>query len=519
MKLFSKRLLALLVVLAMTATGLTALAEAPKLPTANDVYVRGNTLKTEIDVQLESETISGLLAMFSGGQQDPSQTAIVTTAVNAITKLTTTILSTTEDATVTVGTDAGTLLTIQGKVEGENAVAAFDLLPGIQLKLPQEMMQSLAQSQAAMKAPEVAEEAVVPYVTAINTYFSEKVLSAAQVEEGAFEVANVGTFSTKTTYNLTNGIIAGLITSLNDVFRADTEMQAVVDQYLTSMNTANQASEAAAPEGAIVMQTTPKTAADLIKTLDEMAAEANKAGDTVVAEQRLYNNKDSEAFYMETETPAGESDQTLMTVASLGEGMNTDIRVELLVNTAAPSYGEPEAEAAPAATEEAAAPTDWVALKAAVLDGTNPMATLVNFNVNAGPEADGANVLSKMDMTIRTQGMQFALNMDGKTATQGDFASEGKVQLTALTPSPLLTVVYKLSEVTDKPAPLADAEKVIVMNDENLSEEDNAAMGEALQKGLPLLMERLQTVLPEEGPVLVQLIQQMMAPPAPANPS
>lgn len=299
-----------------------------------------------------------------------------------------------------------------------------------------------------------------------------------------------------------------MITTLNDLFREDTKLQGVLDEYLTSLSSASAMGESAAPVPA-----TPATSADLIKQLDEMAAQANAEPDRVLVVQRMFMNNDSPSVYVETESPEGTDTPMLVTVASLGEDDNTDVRIELLVNPPAPSYGATtEATEAPAAT-------DWKALKAAVLDGSNASAVMLSMNIKGAPDADKANMLTNFDATLRVQGMLIGLTAEGKTATKGDYAAEGKVQLSVMTPSPLMTVLFKMSEVTEKPAELPPADKVIEMKEEDLPEEDEQALNKALEQALPGLMERLQTVLPEEGPALLTIMQQMNQPAAPATAS
>lgn len=516
MKKFARRLTALLVVVAMTLTGLGAFAETPKVPSPADVYARGNTLKTEIDVQLDSDTIAGLLGMFTGGQGDAGTTALVTHVANAITKLKTTMLSTLQNASIQVGTDKGVLLSVQAKADESGGLAALDLLPGIHLSMPQEMMKSLLDSQASFQTPEIAQEALVPYTEAVNAYIAEKVLGPAKVEEGPHDIEGIAAFTTRYEFDITNALLGGLISSVTEVFRADTAMQQLVDEYLKSLNTAGEMSENVPMEGAVTASTTIKNSAELLAGLDEMTEQSKQEPDRVIANSRAYVNNDSGAYYVEVESPLGVEEPVLGTFASLGAAPAVDVRIELIVNSAAPTYGEPEpAPETPAEPQ----PVDWKAVRAAIADGTNSAATMASLNIMGGPDAQGANMESKVEATIQVMGMVIAIQVDGKAALQGDYAAEGTITLSALTPSPLMTVVYKLSEVAELPTALPEADKVVEMGDGPIPEDTQEALNASLMQGLPMLMERLQTALPEEAPTLVTLLQQMMAqpeaPPAP----
>lgn len=507
MKKIHQRLVALLVVLAMMAMGLTALAEAPKVPNPADVYARGNTLKAEVDLQLDGEAIAGLLGMFAGADEDPSQNPMITSMVSAITKLKTTVLSTMTHASIAVGTDAGTVITVQAQMEGEDALATTDLLPGMLLKVPQEMIKALVDSQSAMQTPDITMEAFLPYAEALNTYLQETVLPSAQLENQV-EVPGVGTFANVHSFPITQGLLAELLKSISHVYQEDNALQERLDEYLKSVNSAAAMAEAAPVEGSMVEASPPQSAADLANGLDETIANLNQEPDKVLALQRIYSDENGKATYYETETQADDN-QMLVSILDAGMGEDTNLQVELLVNSAAPSYGEPEPTPEPG-------PVDWAALKAAVLDGSNPYSTLVTLNVKASQE--GTDTLSTLGLQARFQGMLLGITADGRTANEGDFASEGTVEISALFPSPVAKVVYKLSEVTEQPAPIVQGGKVMLLQEDDLSEEDEAALEESLKQGLPQLVERLKTALPEEGSVLAMLLQQLTQPePAPAN--
>ncbi|NLD34235.1 MAG: hypothetical protein GX653_04930, partial [Clostridiales bacterium] len=108
----TKRLSALLLALAMMLTGLSALAEAPATPLEQPavmaVYERGNSLKTVMDVRLDAQTAMGLLGMMGAlPADDASMQPLVTTVIEAINKLKTTMVSDNSNAAISIGTDGG----------------------------------------------------------------------------------------------------------------------------------------------------------------------------------------------------------------------------------------------------------------------------------------------------------------------------------------------------------------------------------------------------------------------------
>ena len=499
-----KRFAAVLVALAMMTVGLGVYAEAPAVPTAQAVYARGNTLKSDVHIEIDQATVTGLLGMMmpSGGEAGAAeaQNQIIQLAIGAVNKLKATVLSSSSAASFVLGTDKGDLLDVQTMMGAEGGAVTTNLLPGIKLALPAEMVTSILESQAALAAPQVSEEMMKPYSEAFAKFFQEEVLAKATAETGTYDFEGIGSLTQKHSLPLTQGLFAKAMATFLDVFKQDTAAQAMLDNYLKSMNTATQMGEEAAEEPAVDMSVgikmgqaeSIKNSAELITSLEGAIAELNQKPEEVLGNQVLYTAEGSPAVYSETEFLADAKP-----VAQFAIGVNKTAEaqtVKATFTTNAPAMG---------ATEQPAT-ADWAALKAAALDGSNPGVVLVQFSADG--KADGTNHVATFSLDARAQGMPIVIAGDTTTALTGDYTSAGKFSIAALSPTPLLTVHYAANEVKDAPAALAAADKTVMLA-EDTPEDDQSALSEALQKALPELMQRLQTALPEEAPTLLMLLQ------------
>lgn len=517
----TKRLSALLLALAMMLTGLSALAEAPAMPLEQPavmaVYERGNSLKTVMDVRLDAQTAMSLLSTTGAlPADDASMQPLVTTVIEAINKLKTTMVSDNSNAAISIGTDGGELLNLHTIVDVQSGEIAYttSLLPQVKLTLPGEMTKVITDYQAQMQNMQAAAALFTPYAQTIAQYFQENV-GAEKTEKGTFEVAEVGTYTTRIAFDLTTHQVSGLLAKLTEVFKADEAARKFMDDNLGLM--AAQAAQPVEPGQMVTFSYDgPKDSAEMIAGLEQAVTEINGKEDQLLAYQTLYMNDETQAIYSQTEVPPTAGDGSvnmLLTVDAKPSATGSDAKIILLVNPQAPAAAA--GEAAPAEPQ----PTDWNAVKAGILDGSNMSAMLVQANiVNNKDEASNA-LTGNVNVAVNMAGISLGITSDNTSTLTGEYKASGNFALSVLTPSPLLTISFESSEVSEKPtAPTSPEDKVVVIAEE-VKPEDQQLLGEALQKGLPQLLENLTKALPEEGPMLAAMLEGAMQQQAPATPN
>lgn len=523
----TKRLSALLIALAMMLTGLSAVAEAPavqiELPNAPVMAVleRGNAIQTVMDVKLDNQTAMGLLAMMGvTSPDDTSMQPIVTAVIDAVNKLKTTTVSDMNNTSISIGTESGELLNLHTVMDAQTGEISYatSLLPQLKIALPVEMTKAITDYQAQMQNMQAAAALFTPYAQTITQYFQENI-GKDKTETGTFEVADVGTYNTRIVFDLTTHQSAGLVEKLAEVFKADEAARKFMDDNLTLM-----ASQAAQP-GSNTTYEGPKDSAELIAGMEKAVAELKAKEDQLLAYQTIYMNDETKAVYTQTEVPPTAGDGSvnmLVTVDAKPNATGSDTKVIMLINPQTPpsiviEEQADEATEAPAAVEPE--PTDWNALKAGILDGSNPSAMMIQANIANAKEEAANQEKSNVQVTLNMGGLNFGLTFDNTNTLTGDYKATGNMALSVMTPTPLLTVSVDTTEVTEKPALITTPEDKTVVLANEIKPEDEKLLGESLQKGLPQLMENLNKALPEEGPLLSAMLQGMMQQQAPATPN
>ena len=114
-----KRIAAMMMALMLMLTGLSALAQAPAATEA-EVFARGGRIKTETNIDVNPETLNGILAMFTGmssQEGQDAQTAIINTVLGALRKLTASVVTDGKAAYLSVGSETGELFNqLAGKI-------------------------------------------------------------------------------------------------------------------------------------------------------------------------------------------------------------------------------------------------------------------------------------------------------------------------------------------------------------------------------------------------------------------
>lgn len=461
-----------------------ARASAEKLMEA---YAKGGRIKTETEIVFNEKNIRQLLDMIVPGmmgEEGSVENKLLSTMLSALNKLRLTQIGGDKTSFLSLGTDQGELLNMHVSIAPEDAYILSSLLPGIEIKLPAEMLS------AQMIRPEDLKallESLSRYGAAAASYLMQSVLPSVTSESGSFEVEGSGLYTDRSGFALKSHQAAGLLEALLEVFRQDSALQAKLDEYFAAVTEA-----AGKVEGA---PSAKLTSADIMAKLEEAIANIREEEDFKLANLTLYTAAGSENLRLEMEMLDGDAPTAFVSADVLEDGET--IRLTLL--------------ALDGASEEGA--IDWAALKKDILSGMNAQSALMSLmtlNVKDDEAANLETVKAAFEMHV----MGLKLGIDGQTATQieGEFRSDSNATLSVMG-LPLLTAASKSAETQEEiPAPSRDGNRQIALSSGELSEEDASLLNEALNKALPELEQKLVTALPEEGPVLMELFKNMAEP-------
>ena len=485
-----KRIAAMMMALMLMLTGLSALAQAPAATEA-EVFARGGRIKTETNIDVNPETLNGILAMFTGmssQEGQDAQTAIINTVLGALRKLTASVVTDGKAAYVSVGSETGELFNFFASMGAEDSFALTNLLPGIELSLPANLIPSFTPQ---LEDAQNLLGGLSAYADVAMTFVNEELLAKSSLEEGSFALEGSGTFDSKVSLELRSHQVADMLDGMLKVFKEDKPMQAQLDTALKSSAVNAQAMGQPVP-----------SSQEMIKELEKGVAGMKEAADQKLANLTLYTANESEAMHMEAEILANETPAALLTLAVLPGESGEDMHFSLLM---------------PDTTAQTEGPVDWTAARQGVLSGTQPYATLFDaaFNKKTDEAANREEMKGNIDLYV--MGITIGMVIDSGANISGEYASDGSFILSALGAGPLLTVTSKGYESTEEfAAPSREGLKKIALS-EQMSEESGNEIMAALQTGLPQLIERLSTVLPEEGPMLLTILGSMMNPGTPTQ--
>ncbi len=511
----SKRLAALLVALAMTLTGLGVLAQAAPAPqTPEDVFARGNYVKSEMRVQLDPQALSGLLALAGAGADPETEQvmAVITQVLSAVNKLKAVAVSGKDTMSMTAGTELAQIMDMQVTTAEGAGFITSTLLPGLKLTLPQDpqvqQYQDLAQRhQKAFKEMQF-DKLAAPYMEALDNYFKQAVAPKATLLPGTVEIAEVGSFDTAMTFDIDTHMMAGLMETMVVTLKQDTAVRQLLDSHLkVGADYAAMMPKDAAASADVASGATPKDSAELIIKLEEGIVKLKGDPAELIARQGVYTNAANAAVYATTEDKDALG---LITVAYLPAAQGHELKVSLLARQETPSFTAPDA----AATQAPTAPVDWDTVKAGVLAGTD-FSTLITLDMKTVPDLASGKQDTNFDMKMFMQGIQIGLQAKGSSALAAPYANKGELSILFMSPTPLMSFFYEDSEVSQAPA-LPDDSSVQTME---LNEAAMAPEGQLMQtlqqKALPALIENMMKALPEESEILLAFIQQLASPSAP----
>lgn len=534
----TRKLIAMVMAAAMFLSVVAfAQAEAPAVQpvvTVQSALERGATIKMDLDVTLNNDVAASLMGMAMGGGSDESTQTMVTAILDTINKLKTSVVYNKSAVSARIGTDAGEVITLQGTLNPETMENSYatNLLPDTTVTLDQAMLQQvmagMQQGSVAQSLTDAEAQAMVaPYLEAIGTFFTEQVLPGAQMEQGSYAVEGVATFEALATVPVTSHAVAEFLNQVLTVFKADTKAQAMLTEYMQT---------AAAINAATGSSEEIPTVADLISQMEAAVANMKATADFHIATVKYYSSpSDTTApAYLEIETSESGDQPMFATVVIKGDEKNVDIAIAVLVKaesdytgatvqeeTVSLSTKAPEGTAteAPATGEVPVASegTDWAALHNAVLNGEDQTAMLINLKINS--QASETAVSSKVAMDVRApmEGMgqmYLGISMDAQSALGDKVDQSGTLTLSLLSPAPLVTVTFALTETDEQPAAVPAGTNSFVITEDTTDADAEQLAGVLMTQGLPAVLENLKVALPEEAGIITMMIQSMTAEPA-----
>lgn len=487
------RILAVLMALMLGLGTIPALAEAPApVPGLSSLLADKGTMQYEAQVQLNPSAVAMVMGM-TGQTADEASMTMVNTLVSALNKLKFNVLAGQSGMSVIIGTDKAALMDLQAAMNPETfeAQVTTSMLPGIALSVDPAMMQKvMGQASSLQVDPEKTMQIVKLHLDTIGGLVKE-IAEGFTPEEGSFTIEGYGTFTKRTQVTVTTHMLADLLQKLADIYNSAPVHKEFMEKILSASN--------ALPEGAAAASEIP----DFGKQLDEAAKKGKAEPDMPVLTGWVYEGEN--ATYIDAMTPPEAGNQTKLDL--LFENQGSQIRIKVIGK----GYSYTAAD-----TEPAAAP-DWAAIEKDILGGQNYTDTLVNVTISNTAELPQMSTTVTADIIATGMNVGLKVNAANRLDTM-----EGKfdISISLMSPEPMLTFSVSSKPTDALPAALVlDGTAPIMLKESEMSEEETNLLQASLQKALPELFEKLPMALPEEGPALLQMIQQMMAPPVQESPA
>ncbi len=505
MKNTGKKLIALMLSVMMLLGLIPALAETPAQDNAfAKILASGKNLKTEVTVTV-NPMLGALVSSFSGSQPTEESQAVFQKISDAIAKIKATFIASATAASGSFGTEQGELadLQVSYKEDGSDLKMTSSLLPNVFLTIAPEMMAQYASIQEGQNmGQELVLEKSEPYIDVLNAEIG-KLQEAVGVQTGSFETP-YGAFTNKTELTLTTHMVANIVIKLGEVYEKDTELQEMVQQ----LGAANQqmSSEMGIPTGVETQETeeTPAAPKDPILDLVASAKGALETEDKPLNNVVIYDDGADRAFIDMFSLKEDPQQMNIKSFVDTGKSTGAS-KVEVKVIIAGPQM--------PVEGQTEPAPIDWLALEQAIKTGQDEAGQMVEVLVNAVKDGE-TKVKSDLSFAFISRFISagLAVNSDINLETMESLA---ELSLSMMMPDPLLKVSIKSMPTDEQPVAqeIAENAKEIVLKEE-LSEEDQAILKEAGNGIKAKLGENLKKALPEEAPVIIELIKSMMQPAA-----
>ena len=471
------RYLSLVMALVLCLGVTSSLAESPAMP-----YMPFQDGNLRVDMSLKVNP--GLVAMVAGltGITDEETMNVINTLVGALNRMRTTMLMGPGGMSAAIGTDEGDLIDIQVSYDLETMdnLLVTSLLPGVALSADPAMVESMIPQQKHPEiTPEMIEKVSAPYIEVLNVAYAD--LFAGQIaEEGAFETALHGSFSSKTPMTLTAHKLAGLLEGMAQVVENDAVLKLHLDRAVA-------ASQTKVP--------------DMGAELRNMAGEIRNQPDITILTGTMYEN--DAAVYYDAATPdqtgnAMKLDLFVMTPDASNPESSTTVEMRIIAKTA--SAAQPEDEG----------PIDWPKVAESIQSGENFSDILITLSTETSTQdqVTSSNTNIKMLVSGLSIGLGAAGSMNMET-----MENDMQLQVFFMTPEPSLTFNFNTSKTDEEPlAPTVGSSTKIMITGEEMPDETEDLLEASLGAAIPVLLSRLTTALPEEGPALIQMLQDLLTP-------
>lgn len=480
-----KRILPSLMALILCLNMVPAMAEAPaKQASLSDLF--GDIGTRRFDVQLTiNPQAAALIQMLAGGVQDEQTGSIISTIISAVNKLSFSALVSKDAASAVIGSPAASVMEFQAGMNQEtfeNTITG-SMLPGLALSIDPEMIrQFMSQASGIQLDPQEMMQIAQLHLQRIGGVLNETA-AAFTSEEGNFAVEAYGTFTKRTSVNLTTHLVAGVMQKLADIYNNAPVHREFMQKFLSK-------------NSAITGDTTTGATPDFGMMLDDAARQGMAEPDTAILAGWLYEG--DESIYFDAATAEGSPMPTKLDILISSD----EIRVKII--------GQGSSYSAES-TEPASTATDWVQTEKDILAGNNYFDTLITLNVHKINELPQMN--SEAVLSIIAGGMNFGVTI--KSANNLD-SMEGSTSfaLSMMQPEPLLTLTVSVKPTDEQPAPLTlEGAEVIVLKESGMTGDETKLLETSLTQALFELFTRVGAALPEEGPVLMSLLGDMMAVP------
>jgi len=500
MKTMKLRMLAVLTALMLMMGLVPALAEsAPTAPDIASFFDSDQNIQMDIQVEI-NPMLGALVGTFTGAGGDEAQNeatqAALTTVVQAINKLKTTLIMSKNAVSGAIGTDKGVLIDFQALVDeaGNQSHITSSLLPDISLSLDPAMLAQLqAQTMQQQMTPEQAMQMVAPYLAVMTANF-DKAKAGVTTEEGAFVTEGFGTYSKRTVLPVTTHMVADFVQDVLNVYKQDEQLKKLLESSMK-----NNPAAALAPMEGVSTPNPEEALQEMEKDLKRIKEEENKT----VLLVNAYED-DLGGLYLDMVTPEGEDSAFKADLllkgnpAELGSDLELSLRLIGRNATSVETPGEP---------------VDWKVMAQELQSGQNYQDTLVNLSLSMKNELPKTKSDMSLDMIASGMRVGITANSASDLATK---ESSAVVGLSFMSPEPLVKLTFATKPVEEEPAqPLLEGKTNVMISGEDLSQDLQNKLNESLQSALPELINRLNIVLPEEATAFMALIQQSMGEDAP----
>lgn len=483
----TKRILAMLMALMMTLGVASAFAEMPAR--ANALLLEGKTLQTKVDLEVDAATLGSLVGMMTGAGNDEATQSMMEMLIGIVNKIKVHAVANLKGFSGSVGTEKGELFHYAAKIDPEKSEMQIstNLLPGVVLKPDPETIQSSLQMMQMQNNMAKIQEHGEKYAAAAMGYYEKNLKPALKVEEGALTLEGIGEFDSHVSGPLNNKQVLGFLKAMLQTLKEDKETLEIIRPMAAT---------------AFKEEKGPKNMEEALAKAEEELDKAMAEEEKIVVNVDLYQNSKTGLSYLQFETPVFEMKAFYISLLTLPmEDDCVDLKGSIIFKEISPVKGD----------ETAPDVIDWKQVREEVLAGQDAKSMLINFDLNT-KKADNKLLLSqKVDLYV--MGMPLALTSTGEETLTGAYESKTVMGIALMTPDPLITITTTTTESAEAPAAPELEGATILPISETIAEKDTEALKNVfMEKGLPQLMENLQTALPDEAPILMQMMSGGSAP-------